>query len=127
MDSHTPATSETGRIHGMPLACLLGHGYPALTHILHSTPKLKPQNVCLIGVRSFEQGEEELWKKLNVRIYFMDEVIERGFATILKEAVNLVSANTVGYGLSIDLDGFDPLEVPGVDVPESDGIHVNDF
>ncbi|TAK78525.1 MAG: arginase, partial [Gammaproteobacteria bacterium] len=54
MDSHTPETSESGRIHGMPLASLMGYGYGTLTSILHHAPKLKPEHVCLIGVRSFE-------------------------------------------------------------------------
>lgn len=127
MDSHTPNTSESGRIHGMPLACLLGQGYASLTHILHQAPKFKPQHVCLIGVRSFEQGEAELLKQLNVRIYLMEEVKERGFVTVLNEAVKCISANTIGYGLSIDLDSIDPLEAPGVDVPEPDGIHAKDL
>lgn len=127
MDSHTPETSESGRIHGMPLACLLGHGFPSLTNILHTAPKIKPENLCLIGVRSFEGGEADLLKRLNVRIYFMDEVEERGFAVVLREAVELVSQHTVGYGLSIDLDSIDPKEAPGVDVPEPDGIHAKEL
>lgn len=127
MDSHTPETSESGRIHGMPLACLLGYGYSSLTSILNTAPKLKPENVCLIGVRSFEKGEAEFLKKLNVRIYFMDEVKARGFDVVLKEATASIRDKTVGYGLSIDLDGIDPLEAPGVDVPEPNGICVKDF
>lgn len=122
MDSHTPETSESGRIHGMPLAVLMGYGFPTLTSVITYEPKLKPENVCLIGVRSFEKGEEELLKKLNVRVYFMDEVKERGFETVLKEAVDLVSKNTVKYGVSIDIDAVDPKDAPGVDVPEDDGI-----
>jgi arginase len=127
MDSHTPETSESQRIHGMPLACLLGYGYPTLTSIMHHQPKFKPENVCLIGVRSFESGEAAFLKRLNVRIYFMDEVKERGFDTVLQEAVELVSRHTIGYGLSIDLDGLDPQDAPGVDVPEIDGVGAVDF
>src|SRR5688572_30624943 len=33
MDAHTPQTTESGMLHGMPLACLLGHGYAELTEI----------------------------------------------------------------------------------------------
>lgn len=127
MDSHTPQTSESGRIHGMPLACLLGYGENTLTHLLHASPKIQPQNVCLIGVRSFEEGEAALLKRLNVRVYLMEEVKERGFAVVLNEAVKQVSANTVGYGISLDLDGIDPTDAPGVDVPVADGIRLNDL
>src|SRR3990167_1667833 len=91
MDSHTPETTESGRIHGMPLACLMGYGYSSLTSILHHEPKIKPENICLIGVRSFESGEAALLKKLNVRIYFMDEINQRGCAAVLHEAVKKVS------------------------------------
>ncbi len=122
MDSHTPETSESGRIHGMPLACLLGYGYPTLTSILSSQPKFKPENVCLIGVRSYEKGEEELLRRLNVRVYFMDEVAKRGFDTVLNEAVEHVTRNTIAYGLTLDMDAIDPLDAPGVDVPEENGI-----
>lgn len=127
MDSHTPDTSETGRLHGMPLAALMGHGYPALTEILNKQPKFKPENVCLIGVRSYESGEADLLKRLNVKVYFMDEVKQRGFDAVLQEAVLRVSQQTVGYGVSLDLDGVDPLDAPGVDVPEPDGIRALDL
>jgi len=127
MDSHTPETSESGRIHGMPVACLLGYGNSSLTSILQQAPKIKPENICFIGVRSYEKGEAEFLAKLNVRIYFMDEVKKRGLVTVLKEAVKQVSAHTIGYGLSIDLDAIDPAEAPGVDVPEPDGIHAADL
>src|SRR4029078_13337736 len=69
MDAHTPQTTETGMLHGMPVACLLGYGYPALTEIPHGA-KLDPACVCLYGVRSFEQGEAELLDRLGVRIFF---------------------------------------------------------
>lgn len=122
MDSHTPETTESGRLHGMPLATLMGYGYSTLTHLLHDQSKLKPENICLIGVRSFEKGEAVLLKKLNVRIYFMDEVKKRGLIPIFAEAVRLVTQNTKMFGISLDLDSIDPKEAPAVGVPEPDGI-----
>jgi arginase len=127
MDSHTPETSESQRIHGMPLACLLGHGYSSLTSILNAEPKIKPQNTCLIGVRSFESGEAALLERLQVRVYLMEEVKARGLDSVLQEAIERVSAHTIAYGLSIDIDSLDPQEAPGVGVPEANGIHVKDM
>lgn len=127
MDSHTPETSESGRIHGMPLAALLGYGYPTLTSILQYSPKIKPENLCLIGVRSYESGEAALLKRLNVRVYFMEEVAERGIDAVLREAVEHVNKNTIAYGVSIDLDSVDPIDAPGVDVPEPNGIRADDL
>jgi arginase len=122
MDSHTPETTESGRIHGMPLACLMGLGYPALTSVCQDGAKLKPENICLIGVRSFEKGEAALLKRLNVRVYFMDEVKRRGLSAVMQEAIAHVNQKTIGYGVSLDLDAIDPADAPGVDVPEPDGI-----
>ncbi len=127
MDSHTPETTPSGNIHGMPLACLLGFGYPTLTTVLHDTPKIKPENLCLIGVRSFEEGEASLLKRLNVKVYMMEEVLARGFGTVLQEAVAHVSKNTVSYGVTIDVDALDPQDAPGVDVPEPGGIRLIDM
>lgn len=122
MDSHTPDTTETGRIHGMPLASLLGHGPSALTEILHKEPKLKPENVCLVGIRSFESGEQTLLNELGVRIFYMDEINKRGLQSVLNEAVKVVTKQTIGFGISLDLDGLDPADAPGVDLPEPNGI-----
>jgi len=122
MDAHTMETSPSKTYHGMPLAVLLGFGEPSLVNILSKMPIFCPQHVCLIGVRSYEEGEAVLLKRLGVRIYFMHEVEERGFKTILQEALQLVKKGTKGFGLSIDLDAFDPEDAPGVGSPELHGL-----
>lgn len=123
MDAHTFATTPSNNIHGMPVAVLLGHGEPELTKIMGAQPKLQPQHICLIGVRSFESGEAKLLQDSNVRVYFMEEVKQRGLNTVMQEALQIVNQGTAGYGISIDLDGIDPCEAPGVGSPEPDGLH----
>lgn len=123
MDSHTPETSDSGNIHGMPVACLLGYGVPELTHILSNNPKIKPENLCLIGIRSYEPGEAELIKRLGVRFYNMEMVNQLGIEQIMQEAVAHVTKSTTGYGITIDLDGIDPQDAPGVGTPEANGIN----
>lgn len=122
MDSHTPLTSPSGNIHGMPVACLLGYGEPVLTHIGTDTAKFKPENICMIGIRSFEEGEANLLKQLNVRIIGMEEVHHRGLDDVLKEAIQIATQGTEGYGVSIDIDSIDPADAPGTDVAEEDGL-----
>jgi len=122
MDSHTPLTSPSGNIHGMPIACLLGYGEPILTKIGASTAKFKPENICMIGIRSFEEGEANLLKQLNIRIIGMDEVQHRGLADVLTEAIDIATQGTHGYGLSIDIDSIDPEDAPGTDVAEENGL-----
>lgn len=126
MDSHTPETSPSGNVHGMPLATLLGEGDSRLCSILGNSPKLKPENVILIGIRSFEDGEAALLKRLGVRIYFMEEVESRGIETVLKEAYANLSTRVL-VGLTIDVDGFDPRFAPGVGTAVDHGIDFEGF
>ena len=122
MDSHTFRTSKSRAIHGMPLAALLGYGDERLTHIASPSPKLLPEDVCLIGVRSFEEDEAKLLKRLGVRVFFMEEIRRRGIDAVLEEALSIVDRETAGFGVSIDLDALDPEEEPGVGSPVPGGI-----
>ncbi|MDP2828177.1 MAG: arginase [Sulfuricellaceae bacterium] len=123
MDSHTPETSLSGRIHGMPLAVLLGHGAPELVDLEGFSPKLLPENVALVGVRSYERAEADLLERIGVKVFFMDEVHRRGMRAVMHEALLIANRNTQGYGISIDLDAFSPRESPGVGSPIPDGLH----
>jgi arginase len=126
LDAHTPETSETQMPHGMPIASLLGHGPPALTTVADAWPKLRPQDLVLIGPRSWEAGEAALLARLGVRVIASDEVARRGFADCMREAVERVSADTAGWGVSFDLDALDPRDAPGTGVPVPDGLRVAD-
>ena len=127
MDAHTPKTTESGNIHGMPIAVLLGAGDWRLTNILSFAPKIKPKNICLIGVRSYELEESKFLQALGVKIYFIEEVLKRGISNVINEAVQYVKQSTIGYGISIDLDAFDPIQVPGTGLPVNNGINVEEF
>ena len=123
MDSHTFATTPSGQINGMPLACLLGHGDAALTGVNGPEAKLRPEHVCLIGVRSYEVGEAALLQRLGVRVFDMDEIRRRGLAGVFDEALAIVRQGTAGFGVSVDLDELDPEEEPGVGSPVPGGLH----
>ena len=113
-DMNTPETSPTGNIHGMPLACLLGHGPPELTGLAGAEPALRPENVAVIGARDIDASEMPLIKELGVRVYTMSELDSRGTSVCIQEAFAIASAGTAGVHLSFDLDGVDPDEAPGV-------------
>jgi len=127
LDSHTPDDTESGNIHGMPLASLLGQGDVLLTQILSPKPKFKPQHVVVIGARSYEPVEVERLQSLGVRVYWMRDIERLGIAAIFTEAVEYLTATTVGIGMSIDLDAFDPHDVPAVSAPEPHGIFLGSF
>jgi arginase len=120
MDSHTPATSHTGRLHGMPLAWLLGQDDDPLYGLASGV--LEPQHVCLVGVRSYEPEEDERLRRLGVRVIFMEEIRERGLEAVLDEALDIVTAGTSGFGVSIDLDVVTPEDAPNVGTPVPGGV-----
>lgn len=122
MDMHRPETTYSGAINGMPVACLLGHGFPRLAGIAGVMPAVAPGNVCLVGVHSFEPEEEAFASELGVRVFHMAEVRDRGLATVLEEARRIATDGTAGYGVSLDLDAIDPRDAPGVGTPEPGGI-----
>lgn len=127
LDSHTPKTSTSKNPHGMPLAALLGYGDPRFTQIVANNTKLKPEHVCVLGARSYEPEEQALLESIGVRIFYMDEIIERGFDVVFADACQIVQTGTTGYGISIDVDAIDPSEAPGTGTTEPDGIHANDL
>jgi arginase len=120
MDSHTPATSHSGRLHGMPLAWLLGQDDDPLYGL--GAGVIEPQHVCLVGVRSYEPEEDERLRRLGVRVIFMDEVRSRGIDAVLDEALDIATAGTSGFGVSIDLDVVTPEEAPNVGTPVAGGV-----
>jgi arginase len=120
MDSHTPDTSPSGRAHGMPLAALLGQGDQPLAGL--EDGMLLPRRVCLVGVRSYEAEEAALLERLGVRVFRIEEVARRGLAKVMDDALAIAKEDTVGYGVTLDMDALDPREAPAVATPASFGI-----
>lgn len=130
MDAHTPETSEQGKWggwwHGMPVASLTGNGTPDFTQLCSDKPKINPAHIVLIGIRSFEPGEEEYIKQHGITCYTSDDVEKLGAETIIKSSLDLITQKCSYFGVSIDLDGFDPQDAPGVGTPEQNGIRSKD-
>lgn len=127
MDAHTAQTSPSGNHHGMPISYLLGLGDDALADITGRKPVIVPHQLCLVGVRSFEKGEAELLQSLGARVFMMDEVRKRGLEEVMLEAVKIASSHTAGFGLSIDVDAFDPRIAPGTGTTEKGGLFMDEF
>jgi arginase len=125
MDSHTPRTSHTGRLHGMPLAWLLGEDDDPLYGLASGV--LSPKHVCLVGVRSYESEEADRLERLGVRVFMMDEVRAKGLPSALAEALAIATTGTDAYGISIDLDVVSPEEAPGVGTPVAGGIAADEL
>lgn len=122
LDAHTPEDSASANPHGMPVAMLLGDGSPVLAH-----PVLSPAHTCLVGARSWELPEKVRLQRHGVTVFDQRDIQQRGLETVLKEAIAIVSTGTRGFGLSIDLDVFDPGEAPAVNCPVPGGTAANQW
>jgi arginase len=125
MDMHVPETTPSGAINGMALAALLGHGMPQLTALSRGT--IAPDRICLIGTRSYELEEVEFAARHGIRVIGMDEISRRGIEEVCAEARTIADSHVVGYGVSLDLDAFDPADAPGVGTPAENGIRASEF
>lgn len=121
-DMNTPATSPTGNVHGMPLACAIGRGPKSLTHLYGYAPKVDPKNVALVGLRNVDLSERSNVRRSGVRALTMRDIDERGFRSVMEEAVQVAAAGTGGIHLSLDMDAVDPALAPGVGTPVRGGI-----
>ncbi|MCM3611944.1 arginase [Planococcus sp. MERTA32b] len=123
-DMNTSETSPSGNIHGMPLAASFGHGHENLTQIRGFAPKVKPENIVIIGARSVDPGERELIRERGIKVYSMHEIDKMGMDFVIEDAIRYLKEErgTDGVHLSLDLDGIDPLYTPGVGTPVPGGI-----
>lgn len=125
MDAHTFATSPSGNIHGMPLAALLGRADKKLATMYPGSAFIKPENLILIGVRSYENEEYELLKHAAVDIVFAEQL--NGLAQVLIKAIDKLSLSCQAIGISIDLDFINPDDAPGVETPAQGGIKASEL
>lgn len=111
-DANRPATSPSGNLHGMPVACLLGDG-PASLCALVGQPVLRPEQLCQIGVRSVDEGERRYLHAQNIDVFDMRSIDELGMRCVMLQALQTLDERTHLH-VSLDLDCLDPDIAPGV-------------
>ena len=119
-DANTPASSPSGNLHGMPVACLLGHGPAQLTQLAGAAAALQAQQITLVGVRSVDATEKSFVNTLGIEVYDMRSIDELGMRAVMQAALADVDENTHLH-LSFDMDGLDPTSAPGVGTPVRGG------
>lgn len=112
-DFNTSNITPSGNIHGMPVACLCGHGPEALTGIGGTTPAISPDVIRQIGIRSVDEGEKRLVHEVGIDIYDMRYIDEIGIKAAMEEALAGVDDDTHLH-VSFDVDFLDPSIAPGV-------------
>lgn len=111
-DANTPESTPSGNLHGMPVACLLGHGPKGLTH-LAGVPALQAGQIGLVGVRSVDDSEKEFVREHRIEVYDMRAIDELGMRAVMQSALHDVDADTHLH-VSFDMDCLDPSVAPGV-------------
>ena len=121
-DMHTPSSSDSGNVHGMPLASLLGPEPAELSRIGGFSPKVVPENTVLIGIRNLDEGEKEIVRASRVHVFTMKDIDRAGIASVVEQALAIAGKSTGGLHVSFDLDVCDPSIAPGVGTPVKGGL-----
>ena len=121
-DIHSPFTSPSGNIHGMPLAAAMGLDnldckinepeevtnthWNNMKNIGEAGPKLSPDHLIYFGVRDFEEAEQYAIEKNNIRLVKVEELRYRGLDVCVKEAIGKLLDCELIY-ISFDVDSMD--------------------
>ena len=120
-DLNSPETSPSGNVHGMVLAAALGLAGERFRDEGWGLPAVEPGRVALVGVRSLDDGERELLRDNDVKVFTMSDLDRLGVERSVREAL----AHVAGPGfvhVSLDMDAIDPDVAPGVGTPVRGGL-----
>lgn len=137
-DLHTPYTTPSGNVHGMPLAITLAEdnienqinepSEKAIKHwnnlksIAGITPIINPEDLVFVAVRDTEAPEDRLMEKLEIKNFTVREVREKGVEAIANESLSILSDCDIVY-VSFDVDSMDcDLISYGTGTPVEDGL-----
>ena len=112
-DFNTSTLTPSGNIHGMPVACLCGHGPKQLIEIGGVVPAISPKWVRQIGIRSVDKGEKRFVHEMDLEVFDMRYIDEMGMRHAMELALATLDANTHLH-VSFDVDFLDASIAPGV-------------
>lgn len=112
-DFNTHLLTPSGNLHGMPVACLCGHGPQALTEMSGQVPAIQPKWVRQIGIRSVDPGEKRFVHQAGLEVFDMRYIDEMGMRHAMELALATLDDNTHLH-VSFDVDFLDPEIAPGV-------------
>jgi arginase len=138
-DLHSPYTSPSGNVHGMPLCASIGEDneemqqneplkvtkevWSNLKALGGFSPKIDPEDLVFVGVRDTEKEEEHLMSKYNIRNYTVQETKELGMKVVVDQ-INEKLTNCDLIYVSFDVDSMDPDVVSyGTGTPVKNGLH----
>ena len=136
-DLHTPYTTPSGNMHGMPMAISLGEDnikssshaideqtktlWNSLKNIGKISPKILPEDIVLIATRDYEKEEQQLIKQLGIKVISTKEVRSKGAENIARTVIRYLADCTDIY-LSFDVDSLDSSISKGTGTPVGNGL-----
>jgi arginase len=136
-DLHTPYTTPSGNMHGMPIACVLAEDnkerqqnkpddetieyWEKLKNLGGISPKINYNDIVFIALRDFEPQEEFLIKKNKVRVFNLQEIRKKAVERVAIESLNYLDHCDIIY-VSFDVDSMDSRISSGTGTPVPNGI-----
>ncbi|WP_270730899.1 arginase [Shimia sp. Alg240-R146] len=111
-DFHTPQTTDSGNLHGTPVAYFSGlEGFDGFPPVQNPVPQ---ENICMIGLRSVDAAERRAIQATDIRTHDMRDIDENGIARPLAAFLKDVAAQNGLLHVSLDVDFLDPSVAPAV-------------
>ncbi|HEV2574861.1 MAG TPA: arginase [Beijerinckiaceae bacterium] len=112
-DFHTLDSTQSGNLHGVPLA--YASGQPGFAGYYPDLPALiDPKHVCTLGLRSVDPAERQAIGTAGVTVYDMRAIDEHGIGPLLRTFLARVEAANGRLHVSLDVDFLDPGIAPAV-------------
>jgi arginase len=121
-DMNRPDTSDSGNVHGMPLAALLGSEPAELARFAGDGPAVESAHTVLVGIRNLDEVEKQLVRDSHVHVFTMKDVDRLGITQVMERALAIACDGTAGVHISFDMDVCDPTIAPGVGTPVKGGL-----
>lgn len=126
-DINTHETTVTGNVHGMPLSAAMGFGYERLVNLYYDGPKVKKENVFIIGARDLDDDEVEMIEKNKLNVWTTEYIKAHSIEKTMEEVFSKIKErNIANVHVSFDIDVLDKNLVPGTGTPVANGISAED-
>ncbi|KAJ1720452.1 Arginase, catabolizes arginine to ornithine and urea [Coemansia erecta] len=129
-DINTPETSESGNLHGCPLAYILGLCEPAAGAGEEEDPFawvpagcVRTDRLVYIGLRDVDAAEKTLLRKHGIKAFSMHDVDKHGIGRVVEMALDHVNRDrSLPVHVSFDVDALDPSVAPATGTPVRGGL-----
>jgi arginase len=125
-DLNTPASTPSGRLDGMVLACIIGKGTPELVRFWSEPPLVREPDTLIYGLERIDPPEQEFLSRSPMRYIYAADIQARGASTAAQNALAQLHSDAREFMLHLDLDVIAQEDFPATNVPGSGGLSVAD-